>query len=206
MSRHKCTQELYKAFLQATSLRYSGKALSEVSPEPLSHDGISRWLQSRQLRPSGVWEAAEALIPKEEPCLLLADDSVLDKRYSRKIECVQPQYSGNAHQVISGIGLVNLVWRGLVGGDYVPVDFRVYEKAADGKTKTLWGKDPTKRYALYSARHQFAANVKATASQQEVARLLGHHSIRTTRRHYAPRRSAWLKFKQANDMLPKHEQ
>lgn len=135
MSRHKCTQELYKAFLQATSLRYSGKALSEVSPEPLSHDGISRWLQSRQLRPSGIWEAAEALIPKEEPCLLLADDSVLDKRYSRKIECVQPQYSGNAHQVISGIGLVNLVWRGLVGGDYVPVDYRVYEKTADGKTK-----------------------------------------------------------------------
>ncbi len=55
--------------------------------------------------------------------------------------------------------------------------------------KALWGKDPTKRYALYSARHQFAANAKATTSQQEVARLLGHRSIRTARRHYAPRRS-----------------
>jgi hypothetical protein len=135
MSRSKCTRELYKAFLQATTLRYSGKALSEVSPEALSHDSVSRWLQSRHLQPSGIWEAAEALIPKEEPCLLLADDSVLDKQRSRKIECVQPQYSGNAHKVISGIGLVNLVWRGLVGGDYVPVDYRLYEKALDGKTK-----------------------------------------------------------------------
>src|SRR5260363_7481 len=44
--------------------------------------------------------------------------------------------------------------------------------------KALWGTDPAKRYALYSARHQFAANAKATTSQQEVARLLGHHSIR----------------------------
>ena len=47
MSRHKCTTELYKAFLQATCVRYSGLALSEVSPYELSHDSISRWLQDR---------------------------------------------------------------------------------------------------------------------------------------------------------------
>ena len=32
MSKFKCTKELYKAFLQASSVRYSGLALSEVSP------------------------------------------------------------------------------------------------------------------------------------------------------------------------------
>ena len=135
MSRPKCTQEIYKVFLQATSVRYSGLALSEVSPKGMSHAGISRGLQSRHFRPGGVWELAECLIPKEEPCLLLADDSVLDKQYSKKIECVQYQYSGNVHKVIPGIGLVNLVWRGLVGGDFVPVDYRIYEKKADNKTK-----------------------------------------------------------------------
>lgn len=31
MSKYKCTKELYKAFLQASSVRYSGLALSEVS-------------------------------------------------------------------------------------------------------------------------------------------------------------------------------
>ncbi|QGP51886.1 hypothetical protein PsalN5692_03385 [Piscirickettsia salmonis] len=50
MSRHKCTKEIYKAFLQASSVRYSGLALSEVSPEPFSHDSVSRWLQSQQYR------------------------------------------------------------------------------------------------------------------------------------------------------------
>ncbi|ALB22334.1 hypothetical protein Psal006b_02058 [Piscirickettsia salmonis] len=48
MSRHKCTKEIYKAFLQASSVRYSGLALSEVSPKPFSHDSVSRWLQSQQ--------------------------------------------------------------------------------------------------------------------------------------------------------------
>jgi integrase len=63
--------------------------------------------------------------------------------------------------------------------------------------QSLWGKDPKRRYALYSARHQFAANAKATKSQEEVAELLGHRSVRTAQRHYAKRRSAWAQFRNA---------
>jgi integrase len=66
--------------------------------------------------------------------------------------------------------------------------------------QSLWGKDPKRRYALYSARHQFAANAKATKSQEEVAELLGHRSVRTARRHYAKRRSAWLQFRETSKM------
>ncbi|STX81460.1 transposase [Legionella busanensis] len=51
MSRYRCTKELYKAFLQASSMRYSGLALSEVSPIALSHDSISRWLADKKFRP-----------------------------------------------------------------------------------------------------------------------------------------------------------
>jgi integrase len=65
--------------------------------------------------------------------------------------------------------------------------------------QSLWGKDPSRRYALYSARHQFAANAKATKSQEEVAELLGHRSVRTARRHYAPRRSARAQFRDAHE-------
>jgi len=42
MARSKCNKELYKSFLQVSSVRYSGKALSEVSPKELSHDSVSR--------------------------------------------------------------------------------------------------------------------------------------------------------------------
>ncbi|NRF83868.1 site-specific integrase [Burkholderia gladioli] len=82
-------------------------------------------------------------------------------------------------------------------------------EALNRACKTIWGGDTSKRYALYSARHQFAANSKAVASPEEVAALLGHRSTRTARRHYAPRRSAWLQFRQtakpvvSNDPAPK---
>lgn len=44
---------------------------------------------------------------------LVFDDTVLDKRFSRKIELVRRQYSGNEHRVIRGIGLIScieLIW------------------------------------------------------------------------------------------------
>ncbi|QGP56135.1 Transposase [Piscirickettsia salmonis] len=135
MSRHKCTKEIYKAFFQASSVRYSGLALSEVSPEPFSHDSVSRWLQSQQYRPRDIWHIVKDLINTEEPCLLVVDDTVLDKHRSKQIDLVHHQYSGNAHDVIAGIGLVNLVWYGLERQHSIPIDYRVYDKDTDGKTK-----------------------------------------------------------------------
>ena len=106
MSRHLCNVNIYKAFLQVSSVRYSGLALSEVSPVELSHDSISRWLQSTAHRPSAIWSQASKHISLQEPCLLICDDTVLSKKHSNKIELVRYQYSGAEHDVIAGIGLV----------------------------------------------------------------------------------------------------
>lgn len=135
MSRHKCTKELYKSFLEASSLRYSGLALSEVSPADLSHDSVSNWLKSRHFRPRDIWSLSKSHTSKDEPCLLIGDDTILDKDRSKKIELVNYQYSGNEHEVIAGIGLVNLLWYGLASKGTIPVDYRVYDKDTDGKTK-----------------------------------------------------------------------
>ena len=40
------SKELYQAFLRVTSERYTANALSEVAPNELSHDSVSRWLAS----------------------------------------------------------------------------------------------------------------------------------------------------------------
>ena len=135
MSKHKCSKEIYKSFLQATSVRYSGLALSEVSPQDLSHDSVSRWLQSTHFKPSDIWKEAKDFIDKKEPCILIADDSILSKPRSKKIDLVHYQYSGNAHDVIAGIGLVNLLWHGCDSSTSVPIDYRIYDKPTDGKTK-----------------------------------------------------------------------
>jgi len=61
------------------------------------------------------------------------NDSVQDKRYSRSIELVKRQYSGNVHGLVRGIGIVNLVHS--TGKDFYPIDYRIYSPEQDGKTK-----------------------------------------------------------------------
>ena len=80
MRHHLCTKDLYKSYLVASCVRYSGLALSEVSPVALSHDAASRWLRSKSLTPSEVWKEARSCMNPQEPSLLIADDTVLDKR------------------------------------------------------------------------------------------------------------------------------
>jgi len=135
MAGFKCNKELYKSFLQASNVRYSGKALSEVSPKELSHDSVSRWLSSQNFRPSGIYQEVSKYIDKEAPCLLVGDDTLLSKQYSKKIDLVHYQYSGAVHDIIPGIGMVNLLYYNTRDEQSIPVDYRIYDKATDGKTK-----------------------------------------------------------------------
>lgn len=135
MPKSKCNKDLYKSFLQASSVRYSGKALSEVSPNQLSHDSASRWLNNSNFRPSGVYKESSKYIDHDAPCLLVGDDTVLSKQYSKKIDLVNYQYSGAVHDVIAGIGMVNLLHHNSTNAQSIPLDYRIYDKDTDGKTK-----------------------------------------------------------------------
>nr|WP_063655610.1 transposase [Candidatus Arsenophonus triatominarum] len=135
MSGYPCIKNIYKTFLQVSSVRYSGLALSEVSPSPLSHDTVSRWLKSRCFRPKDLWRLVQPSIDKKSPWVLIADDTLIAKTRSKKIEMVHYQYSGNEHDVIAGIGLVNLRWHNLTTVESIPIDYRIYYKDSDGKTK-----------------------------------------------------------------------
>ena len=80
----------------------------------------------------------ELILPllRDSPeAFLLVDDSVQDKRYSRFINVAKRQYSGNAHGIVTGIGLVNLVHSSGEAGDFLPLDYRVYAPDHDGQTK-----------------------------------------------------------------------
>jgi integrase len=63
-----------------------------------------------------------------------------------------------------------------------------------------------KRVTLYTARHQFTANMKNIYSKEEVALLLGHGSIETATRHYGKRRSGHPEFKQVSALKHQSEQ
>ena len=48
---------------------------------------------------------------------------------------VKLHYNGAVGGLVRGIGVVNLVHTNGEDGEHYPVDFRVYAKEADGKTK-----------------------------------------------------------------------
>jgi len=128
------TKQQYVEFLISTVANYTGSHLAEHL-DGVSHDTITDYLQSERLTARSVWELVEKLIDDSPEAFLIVDDSVQDKRYSRFIELVKRQYSGNEHGLVRGIGIVNLVHSSGRPGDFYPIDYRIYAPEVDGKTK-----------------------------------------------------------------------
>ncbi len=61
--------------------------------EGVSHDTVSDYLAHAKTTAHHLWELVRPLLNDTEQGYLIVDDSVQDKRYSRHIELVQPQYS-----------------------------------------------------------------------------------------------------------------
>jgi hypothetical protein len=106
MKKSKCTKKLYQSFLEVTSVRYSGKTLSEISPIDLSHDSVSRWLKSQNFRPRGIWKESKKYIDLEKEYFLIGDDTVIEKERSAKLEIAKRLYSGNKHILIRNQNIV----------------------------------------------------------------------------------------------------
>jgi hypothetical protein len=101
----------------------------------MSHDAINRFLRRDRMTPRLVWDNVRAhIVPHEDGCIVF-DDSVTDKNFSHKIELVRRQYSGNAHGLIKGIGVVNCVYVNPQSGAYWIIDYRIYDPDGDGKSK-----------------------------------------------------------------------
>lgn len=74
-------------------------------------------------------------VVRSEGSYLAFDDTVLDHNSSFKIELVRRQYSGNAHDIIKGIGAVTCVYTNPDIDQFWIIDYRIYDPDRDGKTK-----------------------------------------------------------------------
>lgn len=126
------TKRQYIEYLLHTPINYTGSNLAKHL-EDVSHDAVSDYLAREKATARQVWELARDVITDGAGSYLIVDDSVQDKRYSRKIEVVKSQYSGAEHGLVNGIGIVNLVHSD--GITYAPIDYRLYAPMQDGKTK-----------------------------------------------------------------------
>lgn len=132
MQETKCNLKLYSNFLIANHNRYTATELERVAPRELAHDAVTRFLGREDFTPSDLWNEVKPLVCVSSG-YLIGDDSLLDKRYARKNELAKVQYSGNEHGLLNGIAVVNLLWAR--GRKCVPVDYRVYQRQNDDKTK-----------------------------------------------------------------------
>lgn len=132
--KRKCSKEIYCHFLIAAQNNFTATNFAS-STDGLSHDSVSRFLSKTKLAPKVIWEYSEKFVKREDG-YLIADDTVLDHPYGEKIGLAKWQYSGAHHSVVFGIGLVTLLWTGGSKLDeHIPVDFRLYAKEDDGRTK-----------------------------------------------------------------------
>jgi len=128
------TKQQYVEYLISTPINYTCTNLAEHL-EGVSHDAVSDYLEREKLTARHLWELVEGLIDNSPDACMIIDDSVHNKEYSQAIEMVKLQYSGAVGGLVRGIGVVNLVHTNGKDGEHYPVDFRIYAKEADGKTK-----------------------------------------------------------------------
>jgi len=128
------TKKQYVEYLVSTPKNCTCTYLAEHL-EDVSHDVVNDFLRQKRFMPREVWKLVKDRIEDSKDACLIVDDSVHDKRYSRFMELVRAQYSGNEPRVVRGIGVVSLGHSGGKDEDFYPIDYRVYAPDIDGKTK-----------------------------------------------------------------------
>jgi hypothetical protein len=124
----------YCQYLLISQINYTLTYFAEHSEE-FSHDAVNRYLAGDQIRPRLVWENVKDQVVQTPEGYVIFDDIVADKDFSFKIELVRRQYSGNAHGIIKGIGVVTCVYVNANLDQFGIIDYRIYDPDSDGKTK-----------------------------------------------------------------------
>jgi len=124
----------YCQYLLVSQINYTLTNFAEHA-EKFSHDAANRYLASDEIRPRLVWENVKGQVVQTPYGFLVFDDTVIDKNFSRNIELVRNQYSGNVHKVIKGVGVVTCVYINPQIDQFWIIDYRIYDPDGDGKTK-----------------------------------------------------------------------
>ena len=124
----------YCQYLLSTPINYTLTHFADHS-QRFSHDQINRYLANDSLRPRHVWEHIKPHLEQTPDGCLIFDDTVIDKRYAKEMGLAKHQYSGNARGTLNGIGIVTCVYVNPVLDRYWLIDYRIYDKQGDGKSK-----------------------------------------------------------------------
>lgn len=138
--KERVTRLDYCQYLLASQINYTLTNFADHA-EKFSHDAANRYLAGDEIRPRLVWENVKSQVIQTPYGFLVFDDTVIDKNFSKNIELVRSQYSGNAHKVIKGIGVVTCVYVNPQIDQFWIIDYRIYDPDGDGKSKLDHMKD-----------------------------------------------------------------
>ena len=136
----KVTRLDYCQYLLVSQINYTLTHFADHCAQ-YSHDAINRSLRGEQITPRLVWENVKGQIVPTMEGYVLFDDTVLEKNASFAIELVRRQYSGNAKQVIKGIGVVTCVYVHPALDLFWLIDYRIYDPDGDGQSKLDHGRE-----------------------------------------------------------------
>ena len=130
----------YCQYLLSSQINYTLTNYAE-HVTTVSHDLVNQFLKTERLTAGSIWRHVKNDIVPSGHGYIVFDDTVLDKSHSRKIDSVRFQYSGNAHGVIRGIGLLNCIYINPDTEQFWIIDYRVFDPDKDGKTKVAHVKE-----------------------------------------------------------------
>lgn len=131
MGRQLCAED-YIQWLIASPRDATMTEASRCSVKVAAHDSYRRLLLDTRPSSDELWEEVKDEVDRTTGILVL-DDSTLDKPYGPMIELVTRHWSGKHRSVVLGINLLTLLWTD--GEVAIPVDYRIYDKDRDGKSK-----------------------------------------------------------------------
>lgn len=103
--------------------------------EKWSHDQLNRFLRNENIPSSELWASVRDDIEFDDDGYIVFDDVVLPKPYAKEIEVLRSQWSGSDKKVVLGIGIVTCLYVNPKTGEYWIIDYRIFDKDHDGKTK-----------------------------------------------------------------------
>lgn len=135
MNSPKVSPSDYIQYLIASPKVVSGTEAARVHPDKEAgpaHDAFTRLLHRLEPEPDALWGEVWRQVDRRSGVLVL-DDTTLDKPYARHMELVTRHWSGKHRRVVDGINLLTLLWTD--GERLIPLDYRIYDRVRDGKTK-----------------------------------------------------------------------
>ena len=130
--------ELYTDYLIASFGKTTATGLSALLDGEISHDKITRFLGEKDYTSKELWQLVKKEVRgiEEEDGVLIFDDTVQEKQYSKESELICWHYDHTFNRNIKGINLLNCVYH--ANGVSLPIGFELIKKPirfSDLKTK-----------------------------------------------------------------------